>query len=97
MTTKQAAAIVNAAGLIPAIDGTSTSNPVNQQMLNFVSKDGMTAYPMLDNVVQGNVVNIGSKFLPVCPGGSESITKAQQALQTTLQQLPASQRGNTFP
>ena len=97
MTTSQAAAIINKAGLIPAIEGTSTSNPVNQQMLNFVSKDGMTAYPMLDNVVQGNVVNIGSKFLPSVLGGSESITKALEAMQTTLQQLPATQRGNTFP
>lgn len=97
MTTKQAAAIVNAAGLIPAINGTTTSNPVNQQMLNFVSQDGMTAYPMLDNVVQGNVVNIGSKFLPSVLNGSESITKALQSMQTTLQQLPANQRGNTFP
>jgi ABC-type glycerol-3-phosphate transport system substrate-binding protein len=97
MTTKQAAAIINAAGLIPAIAGTSTSNPVNQQMLNFVSQDHMTAYPMLDNMVQGNIVNIGSKFLPSVLGGSESITKAQQAMQTTLAQLPASQRGNTFP
>jgi raffinose/stachyose/melibiose transport system substrate-binding protein len=57
----------------------------------------MTAYPMLDNVVQGNVVNIGSKFLPSVLNGSESIAKALQAMQTTLQQLPASQRGNTFP
>jgi ABC-type glycerol-3-phosphate transport system substrate-binding protein len=97
MTTTQAAGIINAAGLIPAIEGTSTSNPVNQQMLDFVSKDGMTAYPMLDNVVQGNIVNIGSKFLPSVLGGTESISKAQQALQTTLQQLPANQRGNTFP
>jgi raffinose/stachyose/melibiose transport system substrate-binding protein len=97
MTTSQAAAIINKAGLIPAIEGTSTSNPVNQQMLNFVSKEGMTAYPMLDNVVQGNVVNIGSKFLPSVLGGSESITKALEAMQTTLQQLPATQRGNTFP
>ena len=97
MTTKQAAAIVNAAGLIPAINGTTTSNPVNQQMLNFVSQDGMTAYPLLDNVVQGNVVNIGSKFLPSVLNGSESITKALQSMQTTLQQLPANQRGNTFP
>ena len=97
MTTNQAAAIINAAGLIPAIKGTSTSNPVNQQMLNFVSKDGMTAYPMLDNMVQGNIVNIGSKYLPSVLGGTESITKAQQAMQTTLQQLPANQRGNTFP
>ncbi len=97
MTTKQAAAIINAAGLIPAINGTTTSNPVNQEMLDFVSKDGMTAYPMLDNVVQGDVVNIGSKFLPSVLNGSESITKALQAMQTTLEQLPANQRGNTFP
>ncbi len=80
-----------------AINGTSTSNPVNQEMLNFVSKDAMTAYPMLDNVVQGNVVNIGSKFLPAVLNGSESISKALQDMQTTLQQLPANQRGNTFP
>jgi hypothetical protein len=52
---------------------------------------------MLDNVVQGNVVNIGSKFLPSVLNGSESITKALQAMQTTLQQLPSNQRGNTFP
>ena len=97
MTTKQAASIINAAGLIPAINGTSTSNPVNQEMLDFVSKDGMTAYPMLDNVVQGNVVNIGSKFLPAVLNGSQSITSALQAMETTLQQLPANQRGNTFP
>jgi ABC-type glycerol-3-phosphate transport system substrate-binding protein len=97
MTTKQAASIINAAGLIPAINGTSTSNPVNQQMLDFVSKDGMTAYPMLDNVVQGNIVNIGSKFLPAVLNGTQSISSALQAMLTTLQQLPANQRGNTFP
>jgi raffinose/stachyose/melibiose transport system substrate-binding protein len=97
MTTSQAASIVNAAGLIPAINGTSTSNPVNQQMINFVSQGGMTAYPMLDNVVQGNVVNTGSKFLPSVLNGSESVQAALHALQTTLNQLPASQRGNTFP
>ena len=97
MTTPQAAQIVNAAGLIPAINGTSTSNPVNQQMLDFVSKDGLTAYPMLDNVVQANVVNTGSKFLPAVLNGTQSVSAALQALQTTLSQLPANQRGNTFP
>jgi raffinose/stachyose/melibiose transport system substrate-binding protein len=97
MTTPAAAKIINAAGLIPAISGTSTSNPVNQQMLDFVSQDHMTVYPMLDNVVQGNVVNTGSKFLPSVLNGSVSVNSATQALQTTLQQLPASQRGNTFP
>ncbi|HEX9034850.1 MAG TPA: ABC transporter substrate-binding protein [Streptosporangiaceae bacterium] len=97
MTTPQAASIVNAAGLIPAITGTTTSNPVNQQMLDMVSQGGMTAYPMLDNVVQGDVVNTGSKFLPAVLNGSQSVQAALQAMQTTLNQLPASQRGNTFP
>jgi ABC-type glycerol-3-phosphate transport system substrate-binding protein len=97
MTTKQAASIINAAGLIPAINGTTTSNPVNQQMLDLVSKSGYTAYPMLDNVVQGNVVNTGSKFLPAVLNGTESVSAALHAMQTTLTQLPASQRGNTFP
>jgi ABC-type glycerol-3-phosphate transport system substrate-binding protein len=97
MTTPAAAKIINAAGLIPAINGTSTSNPVNQQMLDFVSQDHMTVYPMLDNVVQGNVVNTGSKFLPSVLNGSESVDAATQALLTTLEQLPAGQRGNTFP
>jgi ABC-type glycerol-3-phosphate transport system substrate-binding protein len=97
MTTPQAAQIVNAAGLIPAINGTSTSNPVNQQMLNFVSQDHMIAYPMLDNVVQGNIVNTGQKFLPPVLNGSVSVSSALTSLQNTLNQLPASQRGNTFP
>ena len=97
MTTPQAAGIINAAGLIPAILGTSTTNPVNQQMLDFVSKDHLIAYPMLDNVVQGNVVSTGSKFLPSVLGGRESVLAALLALRTTLNQLPATQRGNTFP
>ncbi len=97
MTTPAAAQIINSAGLIPAINGTSTSNPVNQQMLDFVSQDHMIAYPMLDNVVQGNVVNTGSKFLPSVLNGTVSVQSALQAMQTTLQQLPANQRGNTFP
>jgi raffinose/stachyose/melibiose transport system substrate-binding protein len=97
MTTPQAAAIINAAGLIPAINGTSTSNPVNQQMLDFVSQQHLTVYPMLDNVVQGNIVSTGQKFLPSVLGGKVSVSSALSALSTTLNQLPSTQRGNTFP
>jgi ABC-type glycerol-3-phosphate transport system substrate-binding protein len=96
MTTSQAASIVNAAGLIPAIEGTTTSNPVNQEMLNFVSQNHMTVYPMLDNVVQPNVVNTGSKFLPSVLNGSISAKQALQNLQTTLTQLPTSNRGPSY-
>ena len=97
MTTPQAGAIVNKAGLIPAIKGMSTSNPVNQQMLNFVSQDHMTAYPMLDNVVQPNVVTTGSKVLPSVLNGSMSPSAALQNMQTTLGQLPTDQRGTSYP
>jgi ABC-type glycerol-3-phosphate transport system substrate-binding protein len=97
MTTPQAGAIVNAAGLIPAIKGMTTSNPVNQQMLDFVSKDHLTAYPMLDNVVQPNVVTTGSKVLPPVLNGSMSPSAALQNMQTTLGQLPSDQRGTSYP
>ena len=96
MTTDQAAAIVNKAGLIPAVLGTSTSNPVNQQMLDFVSKDGMTAYPMLDNVVQPNVATTGDKELPPVLNGTTTPSSATGNMQTTLNQLPADQRGSSY-
>ena len=97
MTTQQAGAIVNAAGLIPAIKGMSTSNPVNQQMLNFVSQDHMTAYPMLDNVVQPEVVTTGSKVLPSVLNGSMTPSAALQNMQTTFGQLPSTSRGTSYP
>jgi len=97
MTTPQAGAFVKGAGLIPAIRGMSTSNPVNQQMLDFVSQDHMTPYPMLDNVVQPNVVTTGSKVLPSVLNGSMSPSAALQNMQTTLGQLPAGQRGTSYP
>jgi ABC-type glycerol-3-phosphate transport system substrate-binding protein len=96
MTTAQAAQIVNKAGLIPAVLGTSTSNPVNQQMLDLVSKGGMTAYPMLDNVVQPNVATAGDKELPPVLNGTISPSSATGNMQTTLNQLPADQRGSTY-
>ena len=96
MTTTQAASIINAAGLIPAITGTSTSNPVNQEMLNFVTKDHLTVYPMLDNVVQANVVTAGSKFLPSVLNGAITVKQALSSLQTTLDQLPAASRGSDY-
>ena len=97
MTTQQAGAIVNAAGLIPAIKGMLTSNPVNQQMLNFVSQDHMTAYPMLDNVVQPEVVTTGSKVLPSVLNGSMTPSAALQNMQTTFGQLPPTSRGTSYP
>jgi raffinose/stachyose/melibiose transport system substrate-binding protein len=97
MTTPAAAAIINAAGLIPAITGTSTTNPVNQQMLNLVSNTHLTVYPMLDNVVQANIVSAAQKFMPSVLNGTQSVQAALQNLAETHNQLPSNQRGNTFP
>jgi len=96
MTTPQAAAIINKAGLIPDLEGTTTSNPVNQEMLNFVSQDHMTIYPMLDNVTQGNIVNSGSKVLPTVLADQETPKAALENMQQTWQQLPANERGKGY-
>ncbi len=64
LTTTQAGNIINAAGLIPDISGLKTTNPVNQEMLNFVTVDHMTPYPMMDNYVQVNVGNAADSELP---------------------------------
>ncbi len=87
---------IDAAGLIPDLDGTTTSNPVNQQMLDFAGKQGFTRYPMLDNVVQGDVVDAGNKMFPSVLGGKTSPADGLGQLNTVWTQLPAEQRGNTY-
>ena len=81
LTTTQAATIIDQSGLIPDLNGSTSSNPVNQDMLNFAAQDGMTAYPMLDNVTQVGVVNEGSKVLPQLLAGQISVATAAQDLQ----------------
>jgi ABC-type glycerol-3-phosphate transport system substrate-binding protein len=97
LATDQAVQIVNAAGLIPAVTGSTTSNPVNQEMLDFAAKGGMTPYPMLDNVVQTDVVNTGNKVLPSVLNGSMTPQDATKNMQTTWDGLPANQKGSTYP
>lgn len=95
LATPQASAIINKAGLIPDVKGTKTTNPVNQQMLNF-AKHGYTPYPMLDNVVQGDVVNAGSKVFPSVLAGKMSPASALTQMQQAWQQLPSAQRGSSY-
>ena len=96
MTTDQAAQLIDQAGLIPAIVGSSTSNPVNQQMLGFALTGGLTPYPMLDNVVQSAVVDVGNKLLPSLLAGQTSPSDALSQLEAALNALPADQRGTTY-
>ena len=96
LTTSQAATIIDQSGLIPDLSGSTSSNPVNQDMLNFAAQDGMTPYPMLDNVTQVGVVNEGSKVLPQLLAGQISVATAAQDLEQAWQALPAGQRSSTW-
>ena len=87
---------VNDAGLIPDVNGSTTSNPVNEQMLQFAQSQGLARYPMLDNVVQGDVVNAGNKLLPSVLAGKASAESALGQMVDAWNQLPSSQRGSNY-
>ena len=95
LTTTQAGNIINKGGLIPDISGLKTSNPVNQEMLNFVTKDHMQVYPMMDNYAQVNVGNAADKVLPAVLANQQSALSALQSMATAWQQLPAAQRSSS--
>ncbi len=97
MTTTQAGDIINQAGLIPAIKGMTTTNPVNQQMLDFATKGGMTVYPMIDNVIQSEVVNVGNKELPSVLNGTISPQSALQAMQNALAEAAGESQDEHLP
>lgn len=92
----QANKIIASEGLIPNIKGFRTTDPVSNQLLDFASKRGYTPYPMLDNVVQPEVVTTGAKELTAAFAGDVSVHKALQEMRATLLGLPASRRGRTY-
>lgn len=96
LATPQAQRIVDQSGLIPDLQGFSTSNSANQEMLDFAAKQGFTPYPMIDNVTQQNVVNAGSQVLDAAFAGQMSVQAAMQKMADSLKHLPANQRSATY-
>jgi len=94
LTTTEAGNIINAAGLIPDIKGLKTTNPVNQEMLNFVTDDHLTPYPMMDNFVQVNVGNAADAVLPAVLANQQSALSALQKMEEAWKALPAAQRSS---
>jgi raffinose/stachyose/melibiose transport system substrate-binding protein len=94
LTTTQAGNIINQAGLIPDIKGLTTTNPVNQEMLNFVTVDHLTPYPMMDNFIQVNVGNAADKVLPAVLANQQTPLSALQNMAQAWSQLPAAQRSS---
>ena len=96
MATPAAAKVVDGAGLISNVIGSTTSNPVNQQMLDFAAKGGYSRFPMLDNVLQGDVVDAGNKILPSILGGKTSVAGGLKQMAQVWANLAPAKRGNSY-
>ena len=96
MTTDEAAKILDGVGLIPNIIGSKTTNPVNQQMLDFAAKQSFVRYPMLDNVLQGDVVDAGNKIIPAILGGKTKAADGLKQMAQVWKALPAAKRGASY-
>jgi raffinose/stachyose/melibiose transport system substrate-binding protein len=96
MLSAQGQQIIIAAGLIPDIKGYATKNPLSTKMLDFAARQGLTPYPMLDNVVQPEVVTTGQKQLDAALGGDISVNAALKSLKATLDQLPRDRKGPVY-
>jgi ABC-type glycerol-3-phosphate transport system substrate-binding protein len=96
LTTPTAAKIISNAGLIPAIKGFKTNNTVSNAMLDLAAKQGLTPYPMIDNVIQPEVVDVGSKQLPAALSGDTSVSSALGDMKATLDSLPANRKGASY-
>jgi hypothetical protein len=63
-------------------------------MLNFVTVDHMTPYPMMDNYVQVNVGNAADSELPSVLANQTSPIKALQNMAQAWKLLPSAQRSS---
>jgi raffinose/stachyose/melibiose transport system substrate-binding protein len=95
LLTPTAQHIIAAAGLIPDVAGFKATNPLANEMLAF-AKSGKVVYPMIDNVIQGDVVTTGMKQLDAALGGDISGAAALKSMKQTHDSLPANQRGSTY-
>jgi raffinose/stachyose/melibiose transport system substrate-binding protein len=96
MMTPQAAKIISAAGLIPDVKGLTTSNVLSNQMLDLAAKGGLKPYPMLDNVIQSEVVDVAGKQLVAAFAGTTSPKKALTSMQDALKGVPSARKGSTY-
>jgi len=96
LASDEAQKIVADSGLIPAKEGFSTDSRMATDLLSYAADKGYARYPMIDNVIQGEVVDAGNQVLNAAFGGAMSVDDALKNMQDTLTQLPADRRGDTY-
>lgn len=93
--TADAQKIIADGGLIPTVAGTNPSAPLAVEMLKF-GANGATRYPMIDNVMQPEVVDVATKVLNAILAGTMSPADATKAMSDALNALPAERRGSEY-
>lgn len=96
MATPEAQKIIADGGLVPALKGSTTDDPYLLELSSYGKDKGYTRYPMLDNVIQPEVVETWVKVLNAAFAGTMSTKDALQAMQDTLMSLPADRRATTY-
>ena len=96
MLTKEAQQIIADGGLIPTIEGTSPSQPMAIALLDYAASQGYARYPMIDNVMQPEVLDVATRVLNAILAGTMSPQDAAQKMQDALMSLPADRRGDTY-
>jgi ABC-type glycerol-3-phosphate transport system substrate-binding protein len=96
LATPEAQKIIEDAGLIPGMQGFTSNDPLAVELLSYGKDKGYTRYPMLDGVVQTEVVDTFIKTLNAAFAGTMSTKDALQAMQDTLMALPADRRSPTY-
>lgn len=96
LASDEAQPIVAQSGLIPAKEGFSTDSRMAKDLLAFAADQGYVRYPMIDNVMQPEVGDAGTRVLNAAFGGAMSVDDALTNLKQTLEALPADRRGQEY-
>jgi raffinose/stachyose/melibiose transport system substrate-binding protein len=81
--------VIADSGIIPTKEGFTSDQRMAQDLLAYAQDQGFTRYPMIDNVIQPEVSDIGTKVLNGAFGGSQSVADALKSMEQTLESLPA--------
>ncbi|MDA8238407.1 MAG: extracellular solute-binding protein [Chloroflexi bacterium] len=92
MASDEGQQLIAGAGVIPDKEGFSSDQRMAKNLLDFAANQGYTRYPMIDNVIQPEVSDVGTKVLNAAFGGAQSMKDALTSMQQTLDQLPADQK-----
>jgi len=95
MASTDAQKLIAAGGLIPTVAGTDPTTPLAIEMLKF-GANGATRYPMIDNVMQPEVVDVATKMLNAILAGTETPQEGAQKMADALNALPADRRGAEY-